>query len=72
MLVRLFSKAEAISFLWRQKSILKETDIHWRERNWTIIFYMDYSFKVKLEQRKTKYVKTGREVRQGCFCHRLY
>jgi len=45
--------------------ILKETGIDWHERRLISKFYMDQSVKRKLDQWKTRSVKTGRGVRQG-------
>jgi retron-type reverse transcriptase len=46
--------------------ILKETGIDWRERRLISNLYMAQSVKVRLNRRKTRSVKTGRGVRQGC------
>jgi len=46
--------------------ILKETGIDWRERRLINNLYMAQSVKVRLNRGKTRSVKTGRGVRQGC------
>jgi len=46
--------------------ILKETGIDWHERGLISKFYMDQSVKLKLDQWKTRSVKTRRGVRQRC------
>jgi hypothetical protein len=46
--------------------ILKEIGIDWHERRLISKFYMDQSVKLKVDQGKTRSVKTGRGVRQGC------
>jgi len=46
--------------------ILKETGIDWHERRLISKFYMDQSVKLKLDQWKTRSVKTRRGVRQRC------
>ena len=46
--------------------ILKETHIDWRERRLISNLYMAQSVKVRLNRRKTRSVKIGRGVRQGC------
>jgi len=46
--------------------ILKRTAIDYLERRLISKLYMDQSVKLKLDQEKTRCVKIGREVRQGC------
>jgi len=46
--------------------ILKGTGIDWCERRLISNLYMAQSVKVRLNQRETRIVKTGRAVRQGC------
>jgi hypothetical protein len=46
--------------------ILKETGIEWGERRLISKLYMDQSVKVRMDQRKTRSMKTGRVVRQEC------
>ena len=46
--------------------ILKETVIDRRERRFINNLYMDQCVKVRLNRGKTRSVKTGRGVRQGC------
>lgn len=44
---------------------LKETGIDWREISLISILNMDQSTEVRLDQRETRNMKTGRGVRQG-------
>jgi hypothetical protein len=46
--------------------ILIETGIDWRERRLISNLYMAQSVKVRLNRGKTRSVKIGRGVRQGC------
>jgi hypothetical protein len=46
--------------------ILNETGIDWRERRLISNLYMVQSVKVRLNRGKTRSVKIGRGVRQGC------
>jgi len=46
--------------------ILKEISIDWRERRLISNLYMALSVKVRLNRGKTRSVKIGRGVRQGC------
>jgi hypothetical protein len=46
--------------------ILNETGIDWHERRLISKFYVDQNVKLKLDRGKTRSVKTGRGVRQGC------
>jgi hypothetical protein len=46
--------------------ILKKIGIDWRERRLISNLYMAESVKVRLNQGKTRSVKIGRGVRQGC------
>ena len=46
--------------------ILKETGIDWRERTLIRDLYMAQSVKVRLNGGKTRSVKIGRGVREGC------
>jgi len=46
--------------------ILKRTVIDWRERRLVSKLYMDQRVKIRLDRGKTRSVKTGRGVRQGC------
>jgi hypothetical protein len=45
--------------------ILKETGIDWHERSLISILNMDQSAEVRLNQRETRSMKTGRGFRQG-------
>jgi len=44
---------------------MKKIRIDWGERSLINKFYMDQSVKVRMDQRKTWSVKTGRVVRRG-------
>jgi hypothetical protein len=46
--------------------MLKEIGIDWRERRLTSKLCMDQSVKIRLDRGKTRIVKIGRGVRQGC------
>jgi hypothetical protein len=47
--------------------ILEGTGIDWRERRLTSKLCKDQSVKVRVDQGKTRRVKTGRGIRQGCW-----
>jgi len=46
--------------------ILKRTGIDWHERRLISKLYMDQRVKVRLDRGKTRSVKIGRGVTQGC------
>jgi hypothetical protein len=45
---------------------LNGNGIDWRERRLVSKLYMDQSAEVTLDRGETKFVKIGKEVRQGC------